>query len=53
MPRQQQRINYIENGHLSCLKYAHENGCPSDKEECIKLAKKYNHLECVKYIEEN
>jgi len=45
--------NASKNGHLDCLKYAHENCCPWDKEECLELARAYNHLECVKYIEDN
>ena len=23
-----------KNGHLECLKYAHENGCPWDEDTC-------------------
>jgi len=39
-------------GHLECLKYAHENGCPWDKYTCEYAA--YNgHLECLKYAHEN
>jgi hypothetical protein len=41
------------NGHLAILKYAHKNGCKWNKELCIKVAIKNNHLECIKYIEEN
>ena len=39
------------NGHLECLKYAHENGCPWDEdlfEGCLN-----GHLECLKYAREN
>ena len=40
------------NGHLECLKYAHENGCCWDEDTCYKAA--YNgHLECLKYAHEN
>ena len=27
-----------ESGHLECLKYAHENGCPWDEETCSEAA---------------
>ena len=38
-------------GHLECLKYAHENGCPWDEETCSEAA--YGgHLECLKYAHE-
>jgi len=40
-------------GHLDCLKYAHENGCEWVKEQCLNIANKNNHLEIVKYIEDN
>jgi hypothetical protein len=33
-----------ENGHLNCLKYAHENGCTWNE---------YGHLDCFKYTHEN
>jgi len=26
------------NGHLECLKYLHENGCPWNKESCEPLS---------------
>jgi|688.fasta_scaffold41578_2 hypothetical protein len=39
-------------GHLECLKYLHENGCPWDENVCSNAA--YNgHLECLKYLHEN
>ena len=41
-----------QNGHLECLKYAHENGCPWDKSICLE-ASRYGHLECLKYAHEN
>ena len=40
------------NGHLDCLRYAHENGCPWDKRTCDNAAY-YGHLECLKYAHEN
>ena len=46
-------FNSSQNGHLECLKYAHENGCPWDKNECLNIAKKYDHFECIKYIQDN
>ena len=36
------------NGHLECLKYAHEHGCPWDELTCRGAAEK-GHLECLKY----
>ena len=36
------------NGHLDCLRYAHENGCCWDKRTCEGAAK-YGQLECLKY----
>ena len=44
--------NAAKNGHLECLKYAHENGCPWDGETCSNAAKN-GHLECLKYAHEN
>ena len=40
------------NGHLDCLKYAHENGCPWDENTCAKAAIN-GHLDCLKYAHEN
>ena len=40
------------NGHIECLKYAHENGCPWDDWTCLSSAKN-NHLECLKYAHKN
>ena len=37
-----------QNGHLECLKYAHENGCPWDEEETCRYAAFNGHLECLK-----
>ena len=41
-----------QNGHLECLKYAHENGCPWNEMTCSKAAEN-GHLECLKYAHEN
>ena len=40
------------NGHLECLKYAHEHGCPWDEYTCS-FAAGYGHLECLKYAHEH
>ena len=40
------------NGHLNCLKYAHENGCSWDKWTCHWAAER-GHLDCLKYLHEN
>ena len=39
-------------GHLDCLKYAHENGCPWDKETCIN-AVEYDIVDCLTYAHKN
>ena len=44
--------NAAEGGHLECLKYAHENGCPWDEWTCS-MAAFNGHLECLKYAHEN
>ena len=36
-------------GHLECLRYAHENGCPWDVYTC----RSAGHLECLRYAHEN
>ena len=41
-----------ENGHLECLKYAHEHGCPWDEETCA-VAAENGQLECLKYAHEH
>ena len=43
--------NAAENGHLECLKYAHEHGCPWNEETCS-FAAMHGHLECLKYARE-
>jgi len=42
----------LSKGHLECLKYAHENGCPWDQWTCSN-ASKGGHIECLKYAHEN
>ena len=39
-------------GHLECMKYLHENGCPWDKSVC-EAAAEGGHLESLKYLYEN
>ena len=39
-------------GHLECLRYAHENGCPWDVYTC-RSAARGGHLECLRYAHEN
>ena len=41
-----------KNGHLECLKYAHENGCPWDKNTCLWAAAN-GHLDCLEYAHKN
>ena len=41
-----------ENGHLECLKFAHQNGCFWDKDTC-KAAAGGGHLECLQYAHQN
>lgn len=41
-----------KNGHLECLKYAHENGCPWSY-ETTKYAAENGHLDCLIYALEN
>ena len=40
------------NGHLECLRYAHEHGCPWDRSTCSWAASN-GHLECLRYAHEN
>mgnify|MGYP001598206709 CR=1 FL=1 len=40
------------NGHLDCLKYAHENGCKLDKYTSLAAASN-GHLDCLIYANEN
>ena len=39
-------------GHLECLKYARENGCPWQP-ETTSAAAAYGHLKCLKYAHEH
>jgi len=39
------------NGHLDCLKYLYEKGCPWDRFTC-NLAAVNGHLDCLKYAHE-
>jgi hypothetical protein len=39
-------------GHIECLKYAHENGCPWKEDTCTQAALG-GHIECLKYAHEN
>ena len=41
-----------EEGHLECLKWARENGCPWIWDACADAAQ-VGHLECLKYAHEN
>jgi hypothetical protein len=41
-----------EYGHLECIKYAHEKGCPWSTDTSTGAAKN-NHIECLKYLHEN
>ncbi|ATZ80172.1 ankyrin repeat domain-containing protein [Bodo saltans virus] len=45
-------IDAAKNGHLGCLKYLHENGCPWDSNTCSSAAEN-GYLECLKYAHEN
>ena len=39
-------------GHLDCLKYAHEHGCPWDEQTCAGAALS-GQLECLQYAHEH
>ena len=41
-----------ERGHLECLKYLHENGCPWTDLACSHAAVN-DHLACLKYLHQN
>jgi hypothetical protein len=40
-----------EGGHLECLQYAHQQGCPWDVRTCTN-AKRGGHLKCLQYAHE-
>jgi hypothetical protein len=42
----------IDNGHLECIKYAHEHGCPWNEQSCQNAARK-GYLEYLKYLHES
>ena len=44
--------NAASNGHLDCLKYAHENGCPWYINTTVQAAYR-GRLDCLKYAIEN
>ena len=39
-------------GHIDCLRHAHEHNCPWNEDTCA-LAAKYGHLNCLRYAHEN
>lgn len=41
----------VEAGHLKCLRYAHETGCPWNKKIC-ELSAYIGHLDCLQYAHE-
>ncbi len=41
----------LKNGHLDCLRYAHENGCRWITTTCI-FAALNGHLDCLRYAHE-
>lgn len=41
-----------ENGHLDCLMFAHDYGCPWDEETCASAASN-GQLDCLKYAHKN
>jgi hypothetical protein len=41
-----------QNGHLSALKYLHENGCPWDLYTCLSAAIT-EHWDCLQYAVDN
>jgi hypothetical protein len=40
-----------QGGHLDCLQYAHEHGCPWDTDTCVYAAAN-GHLDCLRYAHE-
>ena len=45
-------LHAASNGHLECLKYAHEHGCPWDELTCIAAAVN-GQLDCLRYARKN
>ena len=45
-------LRAAERGHLECLKYAHENGCPWDS-RVFTVAAFEGHLDCLRYLDKN
>ncbi len=45
-------ILQLKTGHLECLRYAHENGCPWGENTCHTAACN-GHLDCLRYAHEN
>ena len=48
----QHKFIAIKNGHLECVKYAHENGCPWN-DIGYKEAEENGNIVCMKYFIEN
>lgn len=44
---------FASNGHLECLEFAHENGCPWNEYTCLFAAARKGNLECLKYAYQN
>ena len=42
----------VINGHLDCIKYAHEHGCPFSR-NIVSYAAMYGHLDCLQYVWEH
>ena len=40
------------NGHIECLRYAHENGCPWDEQTCSDAVSN-GHMDCAQYARDN
>ena len=43
---------WVKYGHLDCLKWARENGCPWDRSTC-ECAALHGHLDCLKWLRKN
>jgi hypothetical protein len=42
----------VQGGHLDCLRYAHEHGCPWSIDSC-QFAAQYGHMNCLSYAHEH